>query len=753
MKNENKAFLRDGHGDREDDVDVGKALRNIVRYPLIFASVFIVVIVTGLCYAVLITPKYKADGIVQIDLQQGSALGSLADVATALQLGTNSVDGELDVVTSRATVYPAIKALKRDVEISVDNRLPILGKVIARKADEQNYLREPLWGLARFAWGGEKLELDQFDVPKLWFDEKFYLTVLEHDSWELRDSDDQLVARGLVGETKLFTLQTLGKPESGKISVASYRGRVGTRFRVVKRSVQSVYEDLDRRLNAAQTARDSNTIEVTYTDKDPEFAAALLNEIAAAYLRLNIEHRAEQSRLSLEFLRKKLPTIRQTLENSQKRLNEYRIKTKTIDIDGQTQALLDRAAELTRQKMTADLAFQAQSELLMNSHPAQRAQQVQSQVLAAQLSAVDQQLKALPLTEQEYLRLSLDVEVNTKLYTSLLENEQQLEVVDAGTTGNVFLVEKSVAPERPSWPRLPIVLGGAAILGLSLGFMAVQLRAALLGTMRDPLEAEQLANIPLYAVVPSSKRQRQQLRSFMPAGRSPSPMLLAHTTPGDRSVEALRSLRSAMQFLPGKHNSNVLLFTGPTPKVGKTFISTNFAYLLASTGKRVLLIDADMRRTSFHRYLLLGEGPALAEVLAGKASVESAIRKNVFPLLDVLPAADETPKNPAELLEREAFSELIQLVSAKYDHVIIDSPPILPVSDSLWISKHAGAVIMVSRAEVTNPRHLVDSIARLTNVGAKVAGQVFNGFEPAGFGYGYGYGYGYEYYSENATRS
>ena len=223
-------------------------------------------------------------------------------------------------------------------------------------------------------------------------------------------------------------------------------------------------------------------------------------------------------------------------------------------------------------------------------------------------------------------------------------------------------------------------------------------------------------------------------------------MLLASGDANDPSIEALRSLRSTLKFALLEARGGAILITGPTQGVGKTFIAANFAYLLALKGARVLLVDADMRRLGLRRYFHLATvRKGLAEVLSGDATLDEAIVGSGFDRLDILPAGSRTPPNPAELLERPAFVEALDEVNRRYDYVIIDSPPVLPVSDSVTIAQVCGAVFVVSRSEVTNGRQLVEAMSRLNHAGVKVSGQVFNGFHATRYGYGYGYGYGYRY--------
>lgn len=726
--------------DSGEEVELLHAIRNIKRFPRLFWIVIALSVLAGVLYLVVAKPSYKADALVQIDQQQGSVLGALADVASAFQLGMSSADGELEIIKSRATLYPAIAELNADTEIRVDNRFPILGRLYAQYSRGEG-LVEPFWGMSRFAWGGEALRLQSFNVPRSLFEQKFYLNVTSNNSWVLNDANGNILSRGRVGDTVGFTvMDERGKKGQASISIRQIIAHSGTRFLLIKHSSAATFKKISRDFDARQTTRDSSTIAITYEDSDPDFAAQFVNSVAKAYVGLNIEHRAEQARLSLAFLKNKLPEIRLRVDDAETKLNQYRVGSKMIDVDGQTRELLDRAADLAKAQAQAEVAAQSQAQVFQSDAPTMRMQAAQLRALSQQQSMLDSKLKTLPSAQQEFVRLSLDVEVNRSLYKALLENEQQLEVMNASTTGNVFVAEYAESPEFANWPRIQVVLLGSFLFGLVAAFVAVQIRVAMFGAIKDPLDIERVTALPLLAIIPKSDIQ-EKVRRYALDGTRVAPQLLSRTHSGDRAVEAIRSLRSAIQFLPEVAEKGTILFTGPTPGVGKSFISVNFAYLLAKSGKRVVLVDGDMRRSSIGQYVQVDGKAGLAEVLSGKVSLEGAIHKDQASGLYVLPACADVPKNPSELLESTLFAKLIKSLNAQYDYVVIDAPPVLPVSDSLWIARHVDTVLMVTRAEVSNPRHLLDALSRLANVRVLEVGMILNGFEPRHAGYQYEHGY------------
>jgi tyrosine-protein kinase Etk/Wzc len=726
----------------DDDVNLLALWHNLVSHRWLFARIAGGVILLSVIYLLFAVPVYKANVLLQVDESQGSALGALSDVASALSLN-KSIDGELDILTSRAVLAQAIDVTQARVTVSVTNRIPVLGRIYGFFETPPSGLADAPLGLTGFAWGGERLELNNFDVPAALYGEKFHLNVESDKRWTLTDPDGAVVARGATGERVAFDVRTKYGPGRGVINVRELSGRPGTRFKLVESSFQMTLDAISKRIKVEETTKDSSMIQLSLKGGDPNRAALFANEVARAYVTLNVKHRSEQAHLSLKFLSRKLPTFLQELERSEDRLNDYRVRTKTIDVEAQTEALLTRIVDVTKQKTLVDLNLQATREQLRATHPVVQALAAQDSALEQALNTIDKQVQALPSTQRDYLRLARDVEVNTQLYTALLANAQQLEIAEAGTTGNVSIIDLATPPEKMDWPKVPLVLAGGIFGGLLIAFVAVQALAAFRGVLRDPLQVERLTRVPIFAVVPSSSAQLRLVKDSKRGSLHHMP-LLASKDAADASVEALRSLRSTLRFALLDGRDTTILFTGPTQGVGKTFVAGNFAYLLALNGLRVLIIDADMRRPGLGQYFPLNSVRAgLANVLSGDTTLDDAIIKSGFERLDILASGNRPPPNPGELLERPAFAELLSEANRRYDYVIVDSPPVLPVSDAVTIAQSCGAVFLVSRADVTNGRQLTETISRLDHAGVKISGQVFNGFHTAQYGYGYGYGYGY----------
>jgi tyrosine-protein kinase Etk/Wzc len=213
------------------------------------------------------------------------------------------------------------------------------------------------------------------------------------------------------------------------------------------------------------------------------------------------------------------------------------------------------------------------------------------------------------------------------------------------------------------------------------------------------------------------------------------------------AIESLRSLRTVVHFAVAKNN--IILITGPSPAIGKSFIAANFAAIMAQMGKSVVLIDADMRRGHLHQFFELNRGLGLSEYLQGKEhSIDTLCHKTEIDGLDFINTGT-IPPNPAELLLNERFNTLMDELSRSYDFVLIDSPPLLAATDGVIIGRKAGLSLMIARYGHTDIKELELATSRLIQAGVSVQGVVFNDIQQ-GSGTSYGYQYGYQYRSSKS---
>jgi tyrosine-protein kinase Etk/Wzc len=254
----------------------------------------------------------------------------------------------------------------------------------------------------------------------------------------------------------------------------------------------------------------------------------------------------------------------------------------------------------------------------------------------------------------------------------------------------------------------------------------------------------------VYSTIPLSEAQQNMARNV--ADKAKGVHILAQSAPQDVAVEALRSLRTALQFTMLESHNNRVLITGGTPGVGKSFVSSNFSAVMASAGKRVLLIDADLRKGHLNQYFGVSRENGLSELVLGGLTEEQAIRRSVLPNLDFLPTGT-LPPNPAELVVSGAFVKMLDRLTPQYDVVVIDTAPVLVAADTLSIATHAGTLLLVARAEQTYIGDLHESARRLAHSGKAATGVLLNALDLTRRHYGkYGYRYGRYSYSSYRYR-
>lgn len=712
----------------DDEIDLSEVFGVLRESWKLIAAVASCVLLLGVTYAVLGTPVYRADAMIQVDDDSGtgSINDKLGDLASLFQ-NKATADAEIELIRSRAVVGETVSRLHLDVSVK-PHYFPLIGAAIARGSKGAGELAKPLLGMSTYAWGGERINVSQFEVPTALREKKFTLRALDGERYELVDPDGDVIARAKVGE--MATGTTAEGPV--RLSVSSLVARPGTRFDLKRYSTQRTVDELQKKLDIAEKTKQSGIIGVKLDGEDAQRITATINMIAGLYVQRNVDSKSAQAQQMLTFLGDQLPQLRADLDQSEARYNTFRAKSGAIDLDAQgkllLQSVVDTKSHLVElQQQRADLI-----QRYTPSHPAVAAIDARIAELEHQQDQYESQVSGLPQTQQEALRLMRDVKVNTDLYMKLLDSTQQLRVLKAGQLGNVRTVDFAVVPEDPVRPKKILVIPLAAVLGLLIGCAIALGRRMLNRGLESPADIEHAIEVPVYAIISHSDKQLTLEQSVR---RNPSkPGVLAAVFPDDVAVEGLRSLRTALQFGVLKPANNIVMITGPRPGVGKSFVSVNLATVLAATGKRVLLIDADMRRGNVHSYFSINSKPGLAELLTGREPAD-VIHRQVLPNLDVM-MAGTTPDRPSELLVRDRFSATLKALAQSYDMVIIDSPPVLAVTDPVLIGKEAGATLLVVRHGCHSAAELRETTRHLSSAGVGVDGVLLTDVPQRGVAYG-----------------
>ncbi|RQR26804.1 tyrosine protein kinase [Burkholderia sp. Bp9143] len=717
--------------DRDAELDLAGVIDVLVSRRRLIAVVTAACIGAGSLYAFLAHRQYQADIMVQVeDSGDTSAAKSvLGDVSSLFDV-KSSAAAEAQILASRLVVTRAVDELRSYIVVR-PKRFPVVGEFVSRF--NPGMTRPGVFGLGGYAWGHESAEFTRFDVPKSLEGERFELSLLDAGRYRLTGAALPAPVTGTIGRPQAF--DTADGPVA--IDVARIDALPGTRFTLVRESRAETIDTLRRGLDVQEKIKQSGVIVATLRGNDPQRVQAQLQAVASHYIRQHIERRSADAAQSLAFLNAQLPVLKKQLQDAEQRYTNLRNANGTIDLDAEAKLLLQQSADTATRRLELQQKRDEMASRFAAGHPDMVALDAQIATLAREQQGFEHRVRSLPDLQQDAVRLMLDVKVDTDLYTALLANAQQLELVRAGKTGSVRIVDMPIVPEDAVRPNRPVVIAAAALVGLLLGVALAFVRDYLFGGVRDADEIERHLGIDVYATVPESAGQRRVARHL--AQRLPAPHLLSALDPHDPAVESLRSLHTALRFAMQGARNNVLLLTGPVPGAGKSFVAANFAALLAAGGERVLLVDGDLRKGYLHEALGLPRESGLSELLSGDTTPENAIHRNVLPNLDFI-ATGTMPEHPAQWLADDRVAALLDALSAHYDRVVIDAAPILAVTDAVALGRHAGTVLLTARAASTRLAELGEATRRLAHNGIAASGVVLNGVDPRTGRYGSRYG-------------
>lgn len=722
----------------DEDIDLRALLGTLLDNKWLIASITVVFFLISVLYSILATPIYQAGASVQVE-QKAPTLPGMSDLTETLGISTSQAVTEIQLLTSRKVIGQAVENLKLDIEAS-PKRFPLIGSFLARQFinDHPGEVAAPVFGLSRYDWGGSQIDIFQLDVPADLLDEKLLLIAGDHGAYTLQDPDGNVLVNGHVGQVVNANGVTM--------QVRGLQANPGARFRVIRHSHMDTIAQLQKKVDAEEQGKDSGIIGLTYNNIDPILATNLLDQITQLYVHQNVERSAAEAANSLQFVREQLPKVKQELERSTAALNAFQLREHSVDISMQTQSLLDQNVSIDTNLDQLRMQMAEAQRRYTPEHPEYRSLQQQISQLQGEKGALEHKIGQLPNTQQELLKLNRDVTVSNQTYTNLLNQAQQLDIARAGTVGSVRVIDQSaVNLAKPWWPRPILVIPGGAVLGFFAALAFLYMRQLLTRGVEDPVAIERLG-LPVYVSIPLSDTQRKSA-SRLGHGRSSNHQhLLALNAPADIATEALRSLRTSLHFARLEAKSNVLMISSASPGAGKSFVAANLAVVMAQAGQRVLLIDADMRKGLLHR--MIGGRPdnGLSELIAGQAQVSDVIRtvSGVGQLMFI--SRGKIPPNPSELLMHANFNTLLDTLRPRYDLIIIDTPPVLAVTDAAVIGHHAGTSLLVVRFGINQVREIALAKQRLEQNGVPIKGAIFNLVEKRAAGY-----YAYAYYAYAPT--
>ena len=653
----------------DDEIDILEILM-FLRTKWKFLLIFLVAgLAVGGLASMWMRPAYKSDILLQVDVKGNKSAKALGEMGALLDVSTPS-EAEMQLIKSRM----------------------VLSSVV--DAERMRYSAVPLNKVDRLLHKEGRMDLEFLSIPRSVSEAKvkIFATVLQDStSFELSDSEENSLLTGTVGET--YRLPYGG--DTLVVCVRSVKARPGQKFILGTSDQQSAVAGLLKRLNVSEEGKNSGIIRVSMEYTYPDRVADILNAIANTYLKQNIEMRSAEAKKTLEFLEEQLPSVKAKLDSSEHKLTSFRNANGTIDLSGETRVHLEKDVSLQQRLLELEQKKQEALRLFQAEHPTVRTIEQQQARLYGELAKQKKAADKLPKTQQEFLSLQEEVEVNNKLYTNLLNNIQQLRVVQAGEVGNVRIVDQAFVPLKPSKPNRKLIFGGVVAAFLLLGCAIALIRRMSMKGVASSSEVEHATGIGVYGKLPLLGKGIEN------NARNP----LVHESPDEPFAEGVRALRTALEFsLP--EASKVIMVSGLVEGVGKSFVSTNLAASFAMSGKKVLLVDMDLRRG----HLLEKHHKGLCEKLRTENFTDEYIEK-MFENFDVL-ASGKRVVNPGDLLGKERFGKFIDTFRSKYDLIILDTPPVFQCSDALLVEKYADYLICVLR----HAAHSMESIQDALNM-------------------------------------
>ncbi|EGQ9294022.1 tyrosine-protein kinase [Vibrio vulnificus] len=706
-----------------DEIDLGKLLGILLDAKWIILVTTFFFAVGGVAVALLSTPIYKADALIQIEQKSSGGISSLVGDMGELFSQESSATTEIEIIKSRMILGDTVDKFNLTT-VAEPKYLPVIGK-----------------GLARIAGKVNQIEISRYTVPEYDQEMKHTLVVLdaEKKTYQLVRGDEQVVLKGVAGE--------LAKNDGYELFVTELRSHNDQEFAIGQRSRLEAIEWLKQNLAISERGKQTGILQLSFEGENRKQIGELLNHISQTYFLQNVERNSAEAEKSLTFLKGHLPDIKTSLTTAEDTLNRFRQDNESIDLGLEAKSTLDVMVKLEAQLNELTFKESEISQRFTKDHPAYRSLLDKRETLLKERERLNQQVQKLPKTQREVLRMTRDVEVNQQIYIQLLNKVQELSIIKAGTVGNVRILDEAQSYAKPVKPKKPLIVVLATLLGGMLSVALVLVKAALHRGVENPDEIEQIG-LSVYASVPKSNLQLELANKLARKKRNTDLTLLAESNPADLSIEALRGLRTSLHFAMMEAKNNVLMISGPAPGIGKSFVSTNFAAVAAKTGQKVLLIDADMRKGYLQQCFGLNWENGLSDLLSGKITRDVAVQSAKVENLDII-TRGQVPPNPSELLMHPRFKELVDWASENYDLVIIDTPPVLAVTDPSIVGAIAGTTLMVARFGQNTVKEIDVARSRFEQAGIEVKGVILNAIEKkASSSYGYGY-YNYSYGESN----
>ncbi|EPG2138040.1 polysaccharide biosynthesis tyrosine autokinase [Providencia stuartii] len=661
-----------------------------------FFTLFFIVI--GAAYSFLATPIYQANATLQYDkMSQVSLLDQMSDVMPFAN-SNSQADSEIEVIKSRMVLGKTVADLNLDIHTAPAGFF------------------DRLWG------DKASVAISLYSLPEHLIGEPAIVTYLGENRYALHI--DNQTFEGKVGE--------LLKQDEISLLVSSINAEVGQEFTLSKDARYSTIENLRNTLTIAEVGKGTGIISLAIKGADKAENVQILNSIIQNYVDQNTERKKEVTNNTLLFLDEYLPKVKAKLDNYENQLNAFRKKNESIDLSLEAKSALDSALQV--EEKLNELTFKEVEiqQLYTRNHPAYQSLLDKRQQLLREKEKISKNIQKLPNTQQQIVRLTRDVESEQAIYNQLVAKQQELSVLNSGITADVRIIDSAESQPNAVAPKKALIMVLATILGFIVGCAYVIAREFFNNKIKGTEDIDALG-VNVYATIPFSTHEKKLI-----AAGNQRPLALEN--PADTAVEAIRSLRTSVYFSVMNQGNNLVMISSASPGVGKSFVTSNMAVVLANAGKKVLLIDTDLRKGRIHKAFGLSNKAGLSEYLAQQDITQPTIHHGVIENLDVI-CRGKNVTHSSELLMGERFKHLLDTVKGQYDIVVIDTAPILAITDSAIIGKYVGTSLLIAYYGVNTVKDIELSLKRFKQNDIEITGVILNGIDAKSDDYNYVYEY------------
>lgn len=693
-------------------------LVNHIRSEVFTIIVVVLLLLIGTAsYVLTASPTYRSDALLKIGASPLSIPSklNLADTVMAPHFAA-----ELETLRSRRLLASIVEATGLDI-------------VATPQESVADKIRENLpEGVSQLLFGSEHLRSEQpaikiglIEVSESALGEPIEIYYETEGQFRAQAAWLSHSVTGQVGE--LLALSDERDRYVVKLRIDDLRGEKGSEFVVQQRALQAAVAQLRSRLLVIEKGKDSRIIQLRVSGYSPEQNASILNKLIEAFATERKRRESESLRQRVALIKDQLPQLRKEMLEARAKLNAFLVERGSPDIASEIEEVLELTAKYDQDIARLRLELSELIRTYTREHPKVASVRGRIAQLERERQRQNAEIEGMTANGEDSFALLHDANVASDIYANALSAAQELQIQGAAALDTMVVIDPPVPSLHPTGPRSQILFLIAVILGALLGVAIALLKQAARTTLLSPNELARFGLGPILAILPHAP-EAKQLEQVRKRGSESQADLAFESPIQGRFAEEVRSIAASLPYHNPSNGGRVIAVGGPTPLVGKTLISAHLAYFMAQQGAAVLLIDADSRRGKLHQLFAGKAAPGLQELVYNDIEPQSVIQSVTGMTLDLISRGDE--KGDISLgvggLQWRRFQTLIDEAKGKYDIVVIDTPPLLFVSDGLAVAQAADDFLVVVRHGEHRPQELKRMTEKLRQAGANLRGVVYN---------------------------